>query len=97
VDTDLRDKLLQMTGFRGGKVPFSYLGVPVKPQRYATHECDVLMDKILARIRAWPAKKLTYAHREGSTCEFCVDKHHVILVSNVHTTKGSASQDQPGL
>ena len=56
-------RLLQITGFKKSEFPFRYLGVPVKPQRLTRSECYILVDRMVARVRAWPAKRLTYAGR----------------------------------
>ena len=63
VEKNMTHKSLQLTGFQEGILPFRYLGVPVKPQRLSVQECSMLVERMLAKVRAWPAKKLTYAGR----------------------------------
>jgi len=63
VEAGLMQRLLQIIGFQKEEFPFRYLGVPIKPQRLSRSECNVLVDRMLARVRAWPAKQLTYARR----------------------------------
>ncbi|KAJ8451970.1 hypothetical protein Cgig2_016551 [Carnegiea gigantea] len=46
-----------------GNLPFKYLGVPIKPQRLTKNECEILVERMILKIRSWPAKKLTYASR----------------------------------
>lgn len=46
-----------------GSFPFRYLGVLLSPKKLAYADCRTLIDKILARIKSWTAKHLSYAGR----------------------------------
>ena len=63
VDSGTKAKLLCLTGFQEGKLPCKYLGVPVKPQRVTKHECEILVERMILKIRSWLAKKLKYVGR----------------------------------
>ncbi|XP_074293158.1 uncharacterized protein LOC141620099 [Silene latifolia] len=60
---DLKTDIKDVTGFQEGSMPFKYLGVPVKPTRLTKLECTSMVEKIVKRIRALGAKKLSYAGR----------------------------------
>lgn len=46
-----------------GSFPFRYLGVPLSPRKLAYADCKALVDKILARMKSWTVKHLSYAGR----------------------------------
>lgn len=45
-----------------GTFPFRYLGVPLSPQKWAYSDCN-LVEKIIARVKHWSARHLSYAGR----------------------------------
>ncbi|XP_074265722.1 uncharacterized protein LOC141588167 [Silene latifolia] len=55
--------ILQISGFVKGSLPFKYLGVPISSKKLTSNEGRKLIDKIVARIRAWGAKHLSYTGR----------------------------------
>ncbi|CAL1377701.1 unnamed protein product [Linum trigynum] len=62
--TDLdRDSLSIHTGFSVGALPVRYLGVPLISGKLSRVDCQVLVDRITARIRGWQPKLLSYAGR----------------------------------
>ncbi|XP_074283121.1 uncharacterized protein LOC141607666 [Silene latifolia] len=63
VEEDIKEGIKLVTGFREGKMPFTYLGVPIKAGRLTKHECNALTEKMVTRIRSLGAKKLSYAGR----------------------------------
>ncbi|KAJ8449189.1 hypothetical protein Cgig2_027191 [Carnegiea gigantea] len=59
---ETKGRLLALTGFQFGVLPFKYLGVAEKPQRMSKLNCQTtLVDRIPERIRALLAQELTYA------------------------------------
>ncbi|KAK9697943.1 hypothetical protein RND81_08G071500 [Saponaria officinalis] len=63
VPTAVISDIVQRSGLQLGTLPFRYLGVPISPKKLSVLECELLTDKIVARIRSWGAKKLSYAGR----------------------------------
>ncbi|XP_074297994.1 uncharacterized protein LOC141628795 [Silene latifolia] len=63
VPAGLKNQILQVSGLIEGKLPFRYLGVPIKTTRLTSKDCKPLIDKIVNRIRSIGAKKLSYAGR----------------------------------
>ncbi|XP_074305392.1 uncharacterized protein LOC141640520 [Silene latifolia] len=63
VSQTVKDDIRQITGFTEGAMPFRYLGVPVQATRLTKIECNVLVEKMVNRIRSLDAKKLSYAGR----------------------------------
>ena len=60
------EKLLeiqQATGFKCGKFPVRYLGVPLVTRSLIDKDYNPLIDRITARINHWAAKLLSYAGR----------------------------------
>lgn len=51
------------TGFGTGVLPFRYLGVPLTSKKLTIVQCQPLIDKLVARIRHWSAKLLSYGGR----------------------------------
>ncbi|KAK9667989.1 hypothetical protein RND81_13G026700 [Saponaria officinalis] len=46
-----------------GALPFKYLGINISPKRLSVLECELLVEKIIKRIRGWGSRKLSYAGR----------------------------------
>ncbi|XP_074278280.1 uncharacterized protein LOC141601872 [Silene latifolia] len=63
VPEELRADIIQVSGFREGALPMKYLGIPIQADRLTTHDCNVLVDKIVGNIRGIGARKLSYAGR----------------------------------
>ncbi|XP_074288854.1 uncharacterized protein LOC141614001 [Silene latifolia] len=63
VYSEVRREIVQVSGCIEGKLPFKYLGVPIKPSKLSIKDCQPLIDKVLDRIRQLGTKKLSYAGR----------------------------------
>lgn len=63
-----------------GSLPVKYLGVPLTSKRLSAADCDVLIDKMTARLRLWYCKNLSYAGRLQLVTSILMG--YVILVSN---------------
>ncbi|XP_074299049.1 uncharacterized protein LOC141630069 [Silene latifolia] len=63
VNQMVRDQILQLSGFQQGSFPFRYLGIPISYKRLSSADSNVLVDKIVKKIRGWGTKKLSYAGR----------------------------------
>ncbi|VFQ99745.1 unnamed protein product [Cuscuta campestris] len=50
-------------GIKEGSLPFKYLGCPISASRLTVADCDVLIEKITARISSWKTKHLSYVGR----------------------------------
>ncbi|XP_074305576.1 uncharacterized protein LOC141640796 [Silene latifolia] len=60
-----KSKILQTSGFVAGVFPFKYLGIPISYKRLSVGDCNKLVERIVARIRSWGARKLSYTgHHE---------------------------------
>ncbi|CAN0889477.1 LINE-1 reverse transcriptase homolog [Linum grandiflorum] len=63
VQQSIREEISVRMGFREGKLPVRYLGVPLISGRLSNRDCDVLTARITARISGWRVKTLSYAGR----------------------------------
>ncbi|XP_074314321.1 uncharacterized protein LOC141649534 [Silene latifolia] len=61
VSESLKHDITQISGFQEGTLPFKYLGIPIQPGRLTKADCNVLLDKIVSKIRGIGARKLSYA------------------------------------
>ncbi|XP_074305956.1 uncharacterized protein LOC141641185 [Silene latifolia] len=55
--------ILKHNGFKKGTLPFKYLGVQISHKRLTKLDCNVLVDRMLARIRGWNKRKISYSGR----------------------------------
>ncbi|XP_074304625.1 uncharacterized protein LOC141639376 [Silene latifolia] len=51
VAEELKYDITQISGFQEGHLPFKYLGVPIQPGRLTKSDCNVLLEKIVAKVR----------------------------------------------
>lgn len=63
VDINVKEQLLLISGFKEGKMPFRYLGIPLSSKKLNIKHYQVLIDKIVGRITHWSAGLLSYAGR----------------------------------
>ncbi|KAL4354455.1 hypothetical protein GQ457_06G034820 [Hibiscus cannabinus] len=50
-------------GRRGIRLTVRYLGIPLVTRRLTEKDCDVLLEKVKARLGQWSSRKLSYAGR----------------------------------
>ncbi|XP_058723307.1 uncharacterized protein LOC131595077 [Vicia villosa] len=53
----------EVTSYGLGQLPFKYLGVPLSSRKLTIHQCQPLIDRMLAKIQHWSTKFLSYAGR----------------------------------
>ncbi|XP_074300447.1 uncharacterized protein LOC141631711 [Silene latifolia] len=63
VDAMVRGHILEATGMVPAKLPFRYLGVPISAKKLSVLDCAVLVERVVERIRALGARKLSYGGR----------------------------------
>ncbi|KAH0682653.1 hypothetical protein KY289_020405 [Solanum tuberosum] len=68
--------ILQQSGFGCGEFPFKYLGVPLSTKKLTIMQWSPLVNKIIARISSWTAKKLSYAGR----MQLVQSKFHLVRI-----------------
>ncbi|XP_018435427.2 uncharacterized protein LOC108807663 [Raphanus sativus] len=57
------EALASAYGLTQGSLPVRYLGVPLSPSKLKKHDYQPLIDKVLARIKSWTVKRLSFAGR----------------------------------
>ncbi|XP_058766244.1 uncharacterized protein LOC131639779 [Vicia villosa] len=63
LEDDTRQAIQILTKFQEGSLPFKYLGIPLTSKKLTNTHCLILMDKLVARIRHWSSKLLSFAGR----------------------------------
>lgn len=63
VPRDEKLSILNLTGFRMGTLPITYLGLPLISTKLKTQDCAPLIHKICMRIDSWTCKMLSFAGR----------------------------------
>ncbi|XP_074302944.1 uncharacterized protein LOC141637284 [Silene latifolia] len=73
VSKEIYAYVLQFSGFIEGHLPFRYLGIPITCGKLAKQDCQVLVERIVTKIRGFGTKKLSNSER-------------LVLVNSVLTT-----------
>ncbi|XP_074277830.1 uncharacterized protein LOC141601443 [Silene latifolia] len=63
LESGLLEKFASTTGLKIGKLPFKYSGVPISAKKLSVLDCNILVERIVDRIRGLGAKILSYAGR----------------------------------
>ncbi|XP_074301399.1 uncharacterized protein LOC141632786 [Silene latifolia] len=63
MECGLLQEIADLAGLKVGSLPFKYLGIPIAPRKLSVLECNILVEKVVDRIRALGARKLSYAVR----------------------------------
>ncbi|XP_062104537.1 uncharacterized protein LOC133815748 [Humulus lupulus] len=56
-------RVLEASGFSRSQMPFKYLGIPICAKKILAKDCELLLEKMVARIRTWSSRNLSYAGR----------------------------------
>lgn len=56
-------QISQHFGFKIDELPFKYLNIPFSTRKLTILQWNPVIDKIIARVSSWTAKKLSYAGR----------------------------------
>ena len=54
---------MALIGFTEGKLPFTYLGLPITASKLSKVECMTLVEKITTKITTWASRHISYAGR----------------------------------
>ncbi|XP_062081145.1 uncharacterized protein LOC133785947 [Humulus lupulus] len=56
-------RVVEASGFGRSQLPFRYLGIPICAKKLPIAECDILIEKMVQRIKVWSSRNLSYAGR----------------------------------
>ena len=62
-DDHYKRGILNIFGFPEDSLPMRYLGVPLITTRLTSNDCKSLVDRMVARVKSWTSKFLSYAGR----------------------------------
>ncbi|KAK6786270.1 hypothetical protein RDI58_014795 [Solanum bulbocastanum] len=57
------EDLFELTRYTKGKLPFRYFGVPITAKRLSAVDCEILVDKMVAKVKVWGLRDLSYVGR----------------------------------
>lgn len=63
VKEEEKGQILDRLPMKLGVIPFKYLGVPLSSKKLTYAQCKPLLEKILAKVKCWTVKFLSYAGR----------------------------------
>ncbi|KAK6775933.1 hypothetical protein RDI58_026934 [Solanum bulbocastanum] len=63
VTHEVKEQIVSELQFSLGTMPFKYLDVPLSAKKLIINECMTLVEKIVARVRYWTSKLLSYSVR----------------------------------
>jgi len=57
------EDLCELTEYTRGKLPFKFLGVPITTKRLSAIDCEMLVQKMIMKVKVWGTRNLSYAGR----------------------------------
>ncbi|KAL2898146.1 hypothetical protein RDABS01_039928, partial [Bienertia sinuspersici] len=78
IDEEELQELLGKSGYKKGKIPFKYLGVPICSRWIGISQCERMVEAMTSRIRAWSSRHLLFAGKSQSINSVLLSTHHYL-------------------
>lgn len=56
-------RVTDVSGFKVGTLPFRYLGVPIATTKLKAGDCQLMIERMVSRVRVWSTRHLSLAAR----------------------------------
>ena len=76
-------RIMKSSGFKHGRLPFRYLGVPISTTKLNAVECEKLIEKMVMKIRIWSSRHISFAGRSQLVNVVLLSIYQCLLVSNI--------------
>ncbi|XP_021845586.2 uncharacterized protein [Spinacia oleracea] len=63
MSSSIQTSIQQCSGFKLDFLPFRYLGVPISSKKLKASDCDLLVEKMVAKIKVWSSRHISFAGR----------------------------------
>lgn len=63
LDQQNKDEIANRSGLNFDQLPFKYLGVSISARKIKVGDCNLLVEKIMAKIKVWSSRHLSLVGR----------------------------------
>ncbi|XP_021853939.1 uncharacterized protein [Spinacia oleracea] len=96
MNSQLQNHIAKLSGFNVGSIPFTYLGVPISAKKLRGVECDLLIDKMVARIKIWSSRHISFAGRMQLVNSVLMILKKINAIYRFYLWFGSYADNRPG-
>lgn len=63
IDPQCLANTYELTRYQKGRLPLIYLGVPISAKKSSNTDCEILVGKLVAKIRSWGIRHVSFIER----------------------------------